>query len=107
VGGQTQLLFGQTRPVLFPVSPPPTDDSNAVHHDAAGLLSVRRGGGSFTFTLTPRPNPDLDRDEIVIGQVLNAEGMRLLERLNDLATNNYNRGALAKVVVERAKVLPP
>jgi peptidyl-prolyl cis-trans isomerase B (cyclophilin B) len=92
---------------VFPVTPPPNDDSNAVRHDAAGLLSVRRGGGSFTFTLTPRPNPDLDLDEIVIGQVLTREGMQVLERLNALATNNYSRGALAKVVVERARVLPP
>jgi len=55
--------------VVFPVAPPLNDDSNGVRHDAAGLLSVRRGGGSFAFTLTPRPNPDLDRDGIVIGQV--------------------------------------
>ena len=41
-----------------------------------------------------------------LGQVLNAQGMELLERLNGLATNNYNRGTLARVTVERARVLP-
>lgn len=107
VGGQTQLVRGQTRPVMIPVAPPLNKDSNLVRHDAAGLLSVRRGGGSFAFTITPRPNLDLDRDEIVIGQVLTSEGMELLERLNGLATNNYNRGSLARVIVERARVLPP
>lgn len=98
--------MGQTRPVLVPVAPPTNADANEVRHDAAGLISVRRGGGSFAFTLTPRPNPDLDRDYIVIGQVISAQGMKLLERLNGLATNNYNRNALAKVVIERARVLP-
>ena len=36
------------------------DDANTLSHDRAGLLSMRRGGGSFEFGLTPAPNPVLD-----------------------------------------------
>ena len=68
VGGSIRLVPGVTRPQRVPVKPQPNSDSNSVSHSAAGLISARRGGGSFEFILNPRPNAELDRDFIVIGQ---------------------------------------
>lgn len=88
-GGSTRLIAGQTRPQRVPVQPTANDDSNTLRNDAAGLVSVRRGGGSFEFGLTTRPSASLDRDWLPIGRV--ARGMDLIERLNTLPTNNYVR----------------
>ena len=105
-GGSTMLVAGQTRPQTLPVAPPTTTDApNGLSHAAAGLLSVRRGGGSFEFTLLPRPNTELDREQLVIGQVLNADGMAVLERINTLPTDNRRSAPLAPVRVERATVV--
>ena len=52
------------------------DDANTLSHDRAGLLSMRRGGGSFEFGLTPAPNPALDATRLVIGEVSDDEGER-------------------------------
>ena len=68
-GGQRKLIRGQTRPQVVPVAPPINEDSNAVSHASAGLVSVRRGGGSFEFVITTRPNLERDREGLVIGQV--------------------------------------
>lgn len=107
-GGMTTLVPGKTRPQIVPVAPPTTDDGpNGISHDAAGLLSVRRGGGSFEFTLLPRANAELDRDNLVIGQVLNADGMAILERINSVPTDNYRSAPLAPVRIERASMLLP
>ena len=62
---------------------------------------MRRGGGSFSFLLTPDANPALDREWIVIGQVLDNESMQILARLNSLPTNNYDQTPLAKMKIER------
>jgi hypothetical protein len=86
-----------------PVAPPTNDDVNPTSHDAAGLVSVRRGGGSFEFALTTRPCRERDRDALVIGQV--TRGMELLERLNTLPSNNYDGGPLATVQVLTVTVL--
>ena len=86
-GGQTMLVAGQTRPKVVPVAAPLHSDANGVDHASAGLVSVRKGGGSFEFSLTSRSCPLLDKEWLVIGQVL--EGMELVERLNTLPTNNY------------------
>jgi len=102
-GGSMRLLSGQTRPQRVPVAPPTNGDDNALTHSAAGLVSVRKGGGSFEFTITTRPFPARDRDGLVIGQVVS--GMELLERLNTLPTNNYNGGPMAVVRLEHATVL--
>mmetsp|Transcript_31611 Transcript_31611/g.101413 ORF Transcript_31611/g.101413 Transcript_31611/m.101413 type:complete len:277 (-) Transcript_31611:131-961(-) len=102
-GGSTLLVAGQTRPQRVPVAPPKYDDENNLSHDAAGWLSVRRGGGSFEFVLTPRANPALDREWLIIGQV--EEGMGLVERLNTLPTNNYDRAPLATVQLRSVTVL--
>ena len=92
-GGQTMLVQGQTRPKVVPVAAPTWNggDTNGVSHDAAGLVSVRKGGGSFEFSLTTRPAPSLDKENLIVGQIL--ENMELLERLNTLPTN-VRRGAL-------------
>lgn len=102
-GGSTQLVAGRTRPQRFPVQPPLYSDANGLSHTAAGLVSVRRGGGSFEITITPRANTDLDREWIVIGEVL--DGMELLERLNVVPTNNYDRQPLVTIKVERVFIL--
>mmetsp|Transcript_7147 Transcript_7147/g.31588 ORF Transcript_7147/g.31588 Transcript_7147/m.31588 type:complete len:160 (+) Transcript_7147:414-893(+) len=46
-------------------------DGNSLRHNAPGLVSMVKGGGSFEFVITPSPTPDptLDDDHIVIGQV--------------------------------------
>mmetsp|Transcript_14098 Transcript_14098/g.23402 ORF Transcript_14098/g.23402 Transcript_14098/m.23402 type:complete len:269 (+) Transcript_14098:65-871(+) len=65
------------------------DDANTLSHDRAGLLSMRKGGGSFEFGLTPAANPALDATRIVIGEVLadeNGDNLRLIAALNDLPT---------------------
>ena len=104
-GGTTKIVRGQTRPVYTPVQPAPNADANDLPHDAAGLLSVRRGGGSFEFGLTAGASPALDGDGLVTGEVLDAEGMGVLSRLNALPTDNYKRAPMAKVRVERAEAL--
>lgn len=91
-GGQRLLLAGQTRPQRVPVAAPTNDDANALAHNAAGLVSVRRGGGSFEFALTTRAYRGRDREGLVIGQV--TRGMELLERLNTLASATTTRTVL-------------
>ena len=138
-GGSLRLVSGRTKPLRVPVVPPSNEDTNSFSHDQPGLLSVRRGGGSFQvrsralarggvvgsagprsaalaplqkvhaaartpppsatlappqFTLTPRANMALDRENLVIGKVLDADGMELLARLNSLPVNNYDGGPI-------------
>lgn len=106
-GGQMRLVRGVSAPQLVPCAAPVTSDKpNGVSHDAAGYLSVRRGGGSFDFFLTTRSYPDLDRDNIVIGELVDEASMRLLERLNRLPVNRYSDGGpLAPVKIDRIEVL--
>lgn len=104
--GQLRLMSGKTKPQRFPVVPPSNNDANDLSHDAAGLLSVRRGGGSFEFLLTPAANAKLDKEWLVIGQIMEPEGMQLLARLNSLPTNNYDQTPIVLVKVERAVPLP-
>ena len=51
--GSLRLVAGRTKPQRFPVIPPRNDDADTLSNDAAGLLSMRRGGGSTSFLLTP------------------------------------------------------
>jgi cyclophilin family peptidyl-prolyl cis-trans isomerase len=62
------------------VSWPQNEDSNVLKHDAPGIISVKKGGGEFEFTIAPGPNPDLDKENIVIGKVI--EGMGTVAALN-------------------------
>lgn len=47
-----------------------TSDENTLSHDRQGLISMKKGGGSFEFVITPRANPSLDATNVVIGEVL-------------------------------------
>ena len=67
----------------FAMRVPPTTsgtESTGLSHDAAGLLSVRRGGGTFDFGITAAPTPEDDADFVVIGRVI--EGMDSVEALD-------------------------
>ena len=58
------------------------DDANALSHDRAGLISMRKGGGEFEWILTPAANPTLDEGYVVIGEVI--DGASLVSALNDV-----------------------
>lgn len=116
-GGTTKLVAGVTKPVRVPCAPPTTvadvfghvtatGSRNGVAHDRAGLLSVRRGGGSFEFTLTTHDAPDLDGDGLVIGALRDVASMEQLERLSKLPTNNYSGAPLAAVRIVELRVEP-
>ena len=64
-------------------------DSNSLRHDRAGLLSMPRGGGAFDFGLTLGADPSLDRDNLVVGQLL--AGGDVLEALNALPTRQPSK----------------
>jgi len=57
-----------------------TSDANAISHDRAGLVSMKKGGGQFEFVLTPAANPALDETNVVIGEVI--LGMDVLQELD-------------------------
>ena len=61
------------------------DDSNSLSHDKAGLISVPRGGGAFEFWMMPAPDPNLDRERLVIGEVLEG-GAEVIAALDALPT---------------------
>ena len=73
--GQVQGKFALRIPPEFART-----ESAAISHDAAGLLSVRRGGGSFDFGITTAPTPEYDADYMVIGRVI--DGMETVEALD-------------------------
>ena len=64
-------------------------DSNGLRHDRAGLPSMPRGGGAFDFGLTLGADPSLDRDNLVVGQLL--AGGDVLEALNALPTRQPSK----------------
>lgn len=70
----------QTRVIL----PPENREENALRHDARGVVSVRRGGGSFEFVVALAADEALDDTNIVIGRVLAGEDV--LERLAKVPT---------------------
>ena len=57
-------------------------ESLSLSHDSAGLLSVRRGGGTFDFGITTAPTPEDDADFAVIGRVI--DGMDSVKALNEV-----------------------
>ena len=54
-----------------PATPP--NESASLSHDAAGLLSVRRGGRTFDFSITTSADTSRDAEFAVIGRVLDGE----------------------------------
>ena len=58
----------------------PASEASGLSHDAAGLLSVRRGGGLFDFGITTAPTPEYDDEYIVIGRVV--DGMDSIAALD-------------------------
>ena len=67
----------------LPPSTPP-DEALRLSHDAPGLLSVRRGGGSFDFGLMPAAAPELDDAYVVIGRALDAESLATISAMDVL-----------------------
>lgn len=65
-------------------------DTNRLSHDRAGLLSMRRGGGSYEFLLTTGADPSLDATHLVIGSVL--EGERTLAAIDALPVRLPSKG---------------
>lgn len=63
------------------------DDNNDLQHDVPGIVSMKRGGGSFGFTIAPGPNEDLDEGNVVVGKVMNQEGLDLIDRINQVPTS--------------------
>ena len=69
-----------------------------LRHDAAGVVSVRRGNeGGFGFTIFPGGGSNdaariLDEDNIVVGRVL--EGMDVVQRLNELPVVKQSAGSI-------------
>ena len=66
-----------------------TADANALSHDRAGLVSMKKGGGQFEFVLTPAANPALDASNIVIGEVIS--GRELLQALDNVPTRRPSK----------------
>ena len=60
----------------------PAGESTTLSHDAAGLLSVRRGGGTFDFGLTTSADPKQDADFVVIGRVMDDKGLDVIKTLD-------------------------
>ena len=60
-------------------------DANDYLNDEPGVLSVKKGGGSFDFTISPKPNPSLDDENVVIGKVIS--GMDVVEKINKIPTS--------------------
>jgi len=62
-------------------------DQNSIPVDRAGVLLMKKGGGSFEFLIKSAPGLDkgLEEDYLVVGQV--ASGMDTVARLNALAVN--------------------
>eukprot|EP00607_Mallomonas_marina_P005615 CAMPEP_0182430636 /NCGR_PEP_ID=MMETSP1167-20130531/42156_1 /TAXON_ID=2988 /ORGANISM="Mallomonas Sp, Strain CCMP3275" /LENGTH=218 /DNA_ID=CAMNT_0024615967 /DNA_START=164 /DNA_END=820 /DNA_ORIENTATION=+ len=58
------------------------NDVNTLTHNKPGILSVPKGGKSFQFTIAPRPNKELDKENLVIGEVL--DGMDVVEKINQV-----------------------
>ena len=98
-------------------------------HECAGLISMPKkglgyGGTGFesddecyesAFLITANPVPTLDKDQLVIGQILDADSMAFVERLANIPTKRGIRGVipgqtsgppLPKVVIREVQVAP-
>ena len=84
-------------------------DQNDLLHDTAGVLSVKKGGGTFDFTIAPQSNSQLDDENVVIGKVIS--GMEVVSKINevpaskeDLIGSKGGFSALGKGFDGRAKI---
>lgn len=72
-------------------------DINDLRHDTPGIISVRKGGGTFDFTIASKINPKLDSENIVIGKVL--DGMDIVNKINKIPVSKEDiigsKGTLA------------
>lgn len=57
-------------------------DENHLRNDVNGAVSVKKGGGSFDFTIAPRANKNLDKENIVIGQII--DGIDVIDKINEI-----------------------
>mmetsp|Transcript_28062 Transcript_28062/g.78258 ORF Transcript_28062/g.78258 Transcript_28062/m.78258 type:complete len:187 (+) Transcript_28062:634-1194(+) len=71
----------------------PSTEAATLRHDAAGLLSVKRGGGSFDFGITTAADPSADNDDIVIGRVIEGGEVRPTCRRIAKASTHFARVA--------------
>jgi len=71
--------------VRKPLAGPDTEttESNSLKNNVLGRVSMRKGGGSYNFNIAPVADaPWLDRDNLVVGQVI--EGLDVVAEINDL-----------------------
>lgn len=61
------------------------NDQNNLRHDSAGVVSMKKGGGSFEFSISPKANPKMDEEQVVIGRVLG--GLDVIEQINEVPTS--------------------
>lgn len=85
------------------------NDRNGLLHDGPGVLSVKKGGGTFDFTIAPQLNLALDGENVVIGKVL--RGMDVVDKINkipvskeDIIGSKGGFSALGKGFDGRAKL---
>lgn len=61
-------------------------DANDLMHDRPGMVSMQAGGGDFRFAIAPTANPALDKQRVVIGQILlnDLDSSELLREINEI-----------------------
>jgi len=59
----------------------PSTEAMSLSHDQPGLLTVRRGGGTFDFGLTAATTPEYDDDFAVIGRAMNEDSRAAIDYL--------------------------
>jgi cyclophilin family peptidyl-prolyl cis-trans isomerase len=82
-----------------------TDEAGDILHNQPGLLTIDRGRKGWMlgdFAITTQPSKEFDGRQIVIGQILNEEGMDLLVRLKNIGVNGYSGAPLARIVIDSA-----
>lgn len=72
----------QTRAIV----PVENREGNTLAHDARGIVSVKRGGGTFEFLVTLDSDRSLDNDYLVIGKILRDE-QDVLAKIASVPTN--------------------
>lgn len=81
-----------------------TDESNSLVHDQLGRVSMKRGGGTFDFNIAPVANAGwLDKDNVVIGQVL--EGAQYIPALEKVPTKDGKPQKKVRIVSSSLSIL--